>query len=119
MGHRAAVVRRAVHPARAGQRYAQSVAPRLGRSWGVELREVTLSLSDTEAIKRAVMAGLGLAAVSHLCIGLELAAGLLVELPVKGLNLRRSLYEVTLRNRQASPSVQAFARLLTNQHPPR
>ena len=86
---------------------------------GAELREVALSLSDTEAIKRAVTAGLGLAAVSRLCIGLELAAGLLVELPTRGLNLRRSLYEVTLRGRQASPSTQAFARLLADQHPPR
>ncbi len=85
---------------------------------GAELREVALSLSDTEAIKRAVMAGLGLAAVSRLCIGLELAAGLLVELPTKGLNLQRSLYEVTLRGRRATPSTQAFARLLADQHPP-
>ena len=77
-----------------------------------QARDVTLVLSTTEAIKRAVVAGLGLAVVSRLCVGLELAGGLLVEVPVRDLKLRRPLHELTLRGRQPSPSVQAFTALL-------
>ncbi len=79
---------------------------------GVEPGEVVLTLTDTEAIKRAVLAGLGLAVVSRLCVTLELAGGLLIEVPTRGLRLRRSLYEVVVRGRQPSPSVQAFTAVL-------
>lgn len=72
----------------------------------------TLTLNSTEAIKRAVSAGLGLAVVSRLCVALELTGGLLVEVPVRELKLRRPLYELTLRGRQASASVQSFVALL-------
>ncbi len=78
----------------------------------VEATQVVLTLTTTEAIKRAVAAGLGLAVVSRLCVGLELAGGLLVEVPVRDLKLRRPLHALTLRGRQPSPSVQAFAALL-------
>ena len=71
-----------------------------------------LTLSTTEAIKRAVAAGLGLAVVSRLCVGLELAGGGLVEVPVRDFTLRRPLHELTLRGRQRSPSAQAFGTLL-------
>ena len=73
---------------------------------------VALILSTTEAIKRAVAAGLGLAVVSRLCVGLELAEGLLVEVPVRDLKLRRPLHALTLRGRQPGPAGQAFAALL-------
>ena len=76
---------------------------------------VALTLSSTEAIKRAVAAGLGLAVVSRLCVGLELAGGVLVEVPVRDLKLRRPLYALTLRGRQGSPSALAFAALLEKQ----
>lgn len=84
---------------------------------GAEPGEIVLTLTDTEAIKRAVLAGLGLAAVSRLCVTLELAGGVLVEVPTRGFQLRRSLYEVTVRGRQPGPSVQAFVALLAE--PPR
>ena len=74
--------------------------------------EVVLTLANVEAIKRAVIAGLGLAVVSRLCVTMELAGGVLAEVPVRDLKLRRSWYELTLRGRQPSPSVQAFTALL-------
>ena len=77
-----------------------------------QAKEVALILSTTEAIKRAVAAGLGLAVVSRLCVGLELAGGLLVEVSVRDLKLRRPLHELTLRGRQPSPSTRAFMALL-------
>lgn len=79
---------------------------------GLEPGEIVLTLTNTEAIKGAVLAGLGLAVISRLCVTLELAGGVLVEVPTRGLRLHRALYEVTVRGRQPSPSVQAFAALL-------
>ena len=79
---------------------------------GVEPSEIVLTLTNTEAIKGAVLAGLGLAVISRLCVTLELAGGVLAEVPTRGLKLHRSLYEVTVRRRQPGPSVQAFAALL-------
>ena len=84
---------------------------------GAEPGEIVLTLTNTEAIKRAVLAGLGLAVVSRLCVTLELAGGVLVEVPTRGLKLRRSLYEVTVRGRQPSPSVQAFVAMLARLPP--
>ena len=74
--------------------------------------DVALTLSTTEAIKRAVAAGLGLAIVSRLCVGLELAGGSLFEVPVRELKLRRPLHELTLRGQHLSPSARAFTALL-------
>ena len=79
---------------------------------GARAASVALTLGSTEAIKRAVVAGLGLAVVSRWCVTLELAAGLLVEVPVRALQLRRPLHRLTLRGRQSSPSAHAFAALL-------
>ena len=79
---------------------------------GSEPGEVVLTLANVEAIKRAVIAGLGLSVVSRLCVTTELASGVLAAIPVRGLTLRRSWYELTLRGRQPSPSVQAFTALL-------
>ena len=82
---------------------------------GAEPGEVVLTLNNTEAIKCAVIAGLGLAAVSRLCVTFELAGGVLVELPTRGLKLRRSFYEVFVSGREPSPSVQAFTAMLAKQ----
>lgn len=71
-----------------------------------------ITLSSTEAIKRAVAAGLGLSMVSRLCVGLELASKILVEIPVRDIKWRRPLHELTLRGRQRSPSVRAFSAML-------
>ena len=79
---------------------------------GAEPCEVVLTLTNTEAIKRSVTAGLGLAVVSRLCVTMELAAGVLVEVPTRDLKLRRSWYELAVRGRLPSPSAQAFSALL-------
>ena len=84
----------------------------VARCGGSGVRDVVLVLDSTEAIKRGVAAGLGLAVVSRLCVGPELAAGQLVEITVRGLDLRRPLYEIVPRGRQPSASVRAFTTLL-------
>ena len=80
---------------------------------GGAVTNVALVLDSTEAIKRSVAAGLGLAVVSRLCVEAELAAGTLVAITVRGLRLRRPLYALTPRGRQPSASVRAFTGLLS------
>ena len=71
-----------------------------------------MSLGSTEAIKQAVAAGAGISLVSRLAVRSELAAKTLVLLPVEDLQLERPLHMLSLRNKQPSRAVQAFAELL-------
>jgi len=61
---------------------------------GQKLQRVPMVLGSTEAIKRAVAAGLGVAIVSHLTIQTELASGQLAILPVRGFRLTRPLHRL-------------------------
>jgi DNA-binding transcriptional LysR family regulator len=61
-----------------------------------------LTVASTEAIKQAVIAGVGVAMVSRLAIQLEIAAGLLVELQVKRLRIRYPIHHVWKRGRSQS-----------------
>ncbi len=73
-----------------------------------------LSLFSTEAIKRAVIAGLGIAIVSRLAIGLELQLGLLAIIPVKDLTIHRPLHLQKLQGKSPSPAVEQFLSLLAS-----
>jgi DNA-binding transcriptional LysR family regulator len=72
-----------------------------------------MSLGSTEAIKRAVAAGVGVAIVSRLSIGLELETKRLAIVRVKGMSIRRPLYCVRPARSQQSPAILAFTKLLT------
>jgi DNA-binding transcriptional LysR family regulator len=78
-------------------------------------REIALapvmSLGSTEAIKNAVLHGLGVAIVSRLSVDSELQSRRLVELTFKDLRIRRDLYLVTLKGKRPSPSAAAFIAL--------
>ena len=71
-----------------------------------------LSLASSEAIKRAVIAGVGLAIISRLAIGCELQIGSLAVIPVKDLAIHRPLHLQKLRSKTPSPSVSQFLHLL-------
>ena len=71
-----------------------------------------MSLGSTEAIKRAVMEGVGVAIVSGLAIRLEVAAGKLAELRVKGLSVERPCYLLTATGRSPSVAVNGFVRMV-------
>jgi len=71
-----------------------------------------MSLGSTEAIKRAVMEGVGVAMVSQLAVGMELAAGKLIEVKVKGMVVERELYLLRARGRSESAAVSAFLRMV-------
>ncbi|MDQ2800618.1 MAG: LysR family transcriptional regulator [Armatimonadota bacterium] len=71
-----------------------------------------MSLGSTEAIKRAVAAGAGLAVISRLALGLELEMGRLTLLLLSDLTLRRSLHRLTRRGAYQSRALRAFQKLL-------
>jgi DNA-binding transcriptional LysR family regulator len=71
-----------------------------------------MSLGTTEAIKRAVAAGIGVAIVSHLSIAMELKAWALAVVPVAGMALRRPLYQLLRRGVTPGRAMKAFVELL-------
>ena len=68
----------------------------------------TLELGSLEAQREGVLAGLGLALLPRHAVRRELAAGLLCELPVEELPLRRSWCLVHPRGKYLSPVAQTF-----------
>lgn len=72
----------------------------------------TLELGSTEAIKRAVAAGLGVAMVSLSALEVELALGTLAVVEVEGLEIVRPLSRLSLSGRPPSQAARAFERLL-------
>jgi DNA-binding transcriptional LysR family regulator len=78
---------------------------------GLAIKPV-LSLGSTEAIKRAVAAGIGVAIVSSLAIGLELKARTLAVVKLSGPPIRRPLYRVAHRGRTVSAALNAFLAMM-------
>jgi DNA-binding transcriptional LysR family regulator len=78
---------------------------------GLKVKAV-MSLGSTEAIKRAVMEGVGVAIVSGLSIGMEVATGKLAALKVKGLAVERPCHLLQARGRSESTATTAFIRML-------
>jgi len=81
------------------------------RKKGLIIKPV-MSLGSTEAIKRAVAAGMGVAIVSKLTIAQELQLGKLVVVPVADLRITRPLHRLRLRGKHESRAVKAFMDLL-------
>ncbi len=77
-------------------------------------RRIELVLGHTEAIKRSVAAGLGVAVVSNLTVRNEADAGTLAVIRPVGLRLKRPLWLLTRRGYSPSPAAAAFVRMLKN-----
>jgi len=69
---------------------------------------ITMELPSDEAVKQAVMAGLGVSLVSLHTIGLEWRSGLLAAPHVEGLPLMRRWHLVNAPGRMLSPAAEAF-----------
>jgi len=69
---------------------------------------VVLTLTNAEAIEMSVEAGVGAAFVSKLAAARGLALGRVVEVPVAGMALSRSIYMVRHQRHARSPLQQAF-----------
>lgn len=78
-----------------------------------------LEFSSTTAIKEAVAAGAGAAALSILAVGQELRQGQLVRVPIEGVELHRKLRAVWLRDMTLSESATALLRIAERQSPSR
>jgi DNA-binding transcriptional LysR family regulator len=79
--------------------YCSSRAITLGKS---------IQLGSVEAIKQAVMAGLGISYFSSLTVRTEIAAGRLARLKVKGVGLRRDFFLVRHRRKRETPALRVF-----------
>jgi DNA-binding transcriptional LysR family regulator len=83
---------------------------------GVQLAHTT-EMGSNETIKQAVMAGMGLSFISEHTIGLELAAGRLVRLPVSGTPVTRQWYVVHRAEKQLLPMTTAFLDFVRREGP--
>ena len=77
-----------------------------------DLLKVAMELGSTAAVKEALISGCGVSILSRTSIRRELAEGLLVEIPIRGLKLERDFYEVCYKRRPLSPVSQAFRHFL-------
>ena len=68
----------------------------------------TIEIGPNEAIKQAVMSGMGLGFVSLDTVGVELAALRLVVLPVVGTPVMRHWYAIHRKTKKLSPTAAAF-----------
>jgi DNA-binding transcriptional LysR family regulator len=89
----------------------RAVEERALASLKVPVRAV-MALGSTEAIKRVVAAGVGLAIVSRLAVDAECSAGTLSVLPIAGLRIERPLHLVRRKGRRDGPALQAFCGVL-------
>lgn len=67
-----------------------------------------MQMDSSEAIKQAVMAGLGVGLLSLHTVGLELKLGLVATPPVEGLPIVRRWHVVTKAGKLLSPAAEAF-----------
>jgi DNA-binding transcriptional LysR family regulator len=81
------------------------------RQAGVTLKPV-MELDHTETIKRAVMAGLGVAFVSRYAVEDEVRSGRLRVLPVQRMRIRRHFHVIHDERRPLSASARAFTEFL-------
>jgi DNA-binding transcriptional LysR family regulator len=69
---------------------------------------IAMELQHTEAIKRAVEAGLGVGCLSRICLAEAFRRGSLVPLAVPGRDFRRELFLITHRDKYRSATLQQW-----------
>jgi DNA-binding transcriptional LysR family regulator len=79
--------------------------------------EPAMSLGSTEAVKNAVAWGLGAAFVSRITVELELRVGVLSEVALEGVSIRRALHRVLQRGKHRSVAANAFLHILQRHFP--
>lgn len=78
------------------------------REKNLTLENVVMEIGNTEGIKRAAAAGLGISFLSYFSVEEELRAGKLRTARVKNFTLKRKISQITLKNAWLSPSVKTF-----------
>jgi DNA-binding transcriptional LysR family regulator len=77
-----------------------------------KLLNVAMELGSTAAVKEALISGCGVSILSRTSISRELTAGILVAVPIRGLQMERDFYEVYYKQRPLSPVSQAFRKFV-------
>jgi DNA-binding transcriptional LysR family regulator len=83
-----------------------------GRRSPASILSVAMELGSTEAIKEALMAGFGISILSRISIRHELAEGSIVEVPIRGMTMKRDFYQVYHHRRPLHPIARAFREFL-------
>ena len=74
----------------------------------IEALNVVAEMGSTEAVRQGIKGGVGVSVISAIAIGDDVSAGLLRTLAVKGLNLKRSFYLTTHKQRSVAPLCRSF-----------
>jgi LysR family transcriptional regulator, low CO2-responsive transcriptional regulator len=77
---------------------------------------VAAHLGSNEAVKRGVMAGIGVSFVSAISVQRELAQGVLVQVPVSQVCIHREFYLASRKGRELSPAAQAFSAVMIERY---
>jgi DNA-binding transcriptional LysR family regulator len=80
-----------------------------------ELLNIAMELGSTEAVKEALMSGFGISILSRISIRRELAEGSIIEVPIRGLTLKRDFYQVFHKRRPLHPIAQTFRHFLKSE----
>lgn len=80
--------------------------------------KMDIEMPTVETIKKMVQKGMGVAFVPRMCAQAELAAGQLVEVPVRELQVVRKIHLVHPAHRHLSHAARAFLELVKNSSPP-
>ncbi|WP_224962881.1 selenium metabolism-associated LysR family transcriptional regulator [Geomonas subterranea] len=73
---------------------------------------VAARLGSNEAVKRAVIAGIGVSFVSAVSVQYELEQGTLIQVPVTGVSIKRQFYLASRKGRELSPAAVAFRTIM-------
>ncbi|HJV34505.1 selenium metabolism-associated LysR family transcriptional regulator [Geomonas sp.] len=84
------------------------------RKAGIDTGSVRVAahLGSNEAVKRAVMAGIGISFISLLSVQRELAQGALIKVPVEDIQIRREFYLASRKGRELSPAAIGFCNVM-------
>ena len=74
--------------------------------------KVTAILGSTDSIREAVKSGLGASVLSRFAVKDDLKAGLLEEVKVRGVKMKRNVYAVKHKKRTLPPHYAAFVDFL-------
>ncbi|WP_297362412.1 LysR substrate-binding domain-containing protein, partial [Acidiferrobacter sp.] len=89
-------------------------AERFFEKHGAQVK-VRMTLGSNEAVKQAVVGGLGLAVLSGHTLTLDAASGAFAVLDVRGFPLRRQWYVIYPSTKRLSPVARAFLHYITEE----
>ena len=78
---------------------------------------IVMELGSNQAVKQAVIAGLGLGVISRFGIVAEVKAGLVAELPVQGWRCQRPIVVAYRRDKRLSAAQEAFLEMVRQEKP--